>query len=46
MRLVTLVTADGKVAQRSISTAGQEAILTALKLTEPPKYFEISLTDS
>lgn len=46
MHLVTLVTADGKVAQRSISTAGQKAILTALDLTEPPKYFEISLTDS
>jgi hypothetical protein len=46
MHLVTLVTADGKVAQRSISTAGQKAILTALKLTEPAKYLEISLTDS
>jgi hypothetical protein len=46
MHLVTLLTADGKVAQRSISTAGQKAILTALKLTEPAKYLEISLTDS
>jgi hypothetical protein len=36
MHLVTLATADGRVAQRSATTSGQKTILDALKLPEPP----------
>ena len=36
MHLVTLATADGQVAQRSATTAGQKTILAALELPEPP----------
>ncbi len=46
MHLVTLATADGRVAQRSILTAGQKSILAALDLPEPPKYLEITTSDS
>ena len=42
MHLVTLATADGQVAQRSALTAGQKAILTALKLGEPPRFFDFT----
>jgi hypothetical protein len=42
MHLVTLATADGRVAQRSATTAGQQAILGALKLGEPPKFFDFT----
>ncbi len=42
MHLVTLATADGQVAQRSALTAGQKAILTALKLPEPPRFFHFT----
>jgi hypothetical protein len=45
MHLVTLATADGRVAQRSASTAGHKAILDALHLPEPPKYLEFTVTD-
>jgi hypothetical protein len=45
MHLVTLTTADGKVAQRSALTAGHQAILHALQLPEPPKYLEFTITD-
>jgi hypothetical protein len=38
MHLVTLATADGRVAQRSAATPGQQAILHALDLPEPPKF--------
>jgi transposase len=38
MHLVTLTTADGQAAQRSVTTAGQQAILHALDLPEPPKF--------
>jgi hypothetical protein len=38
MHLVTLATADGRVAQRSVATPGQQAILHALDLPEPPKF--------
>jgi hypothetical protein len=44
MHLVTLATADGRVAQRSATTAGQQAILGALKLREPPKFIDFTLT--
>jgi hypothetical protein len=40
--LVTLTTADGQAAQRSAATAGQRAILAALGLPEPPKFFEFT----
>jgi hypothetical protein len=46
MHLVTLATADGRVAQRSTSTSGQKTILAALQLPEPPKYLEFSTVTS
>ena len=46
MHLVTLATADGRVAQRSQTTSGQKTILAALDLPEPPKYLEITTSDS
>lgn len=45
MHLVTLATADGRVAQRFATTSGQ-TILTTLDLPEPPKYFEFNATTS
>ncbi len=44
MHLVTLATADGHVAQRSALTAGQKAILGALKLGESPRFFDFTAT--
>ena len=38
MHLVTLATADGRVAQRSALTGDQKTILAALDLPEPPKW--------
>ena len=38
MHLVTLATSDGRVAQRSAATPGQQAIFGALDLREPPKF--------
>jgi Transposase DDE domain len=43
MHLVTLATADGHVAQRSVTTTGQQAILSALKLAEPPRFFDFTI---
>ncbi len=43
MHLVTLATAaDGQVAQRSATTAGQKTILTALELGEPARFFDFT----
>jgi hypothetical protein len=42
MHLVTLATADGQVAQRTATTAGQKSILAALKLPEPPRFFDFT----
>ncbi len=42
--LVTLATPDGRVAQRSTLTARQKNILTALKLPEPPRFFDFTPT--
>lgn len=42
MHLITLATADGQVAQRSATTAGQKTILAALKLPEPPRFFDFT----
>jgi hypothetical protein len=39
MHLVTLATTHGQAAQRLLTTAGQQTILHALDLTEPPKFF-------
>jgi len=43
MHLVTLSTADGHVAQRSATTAGQKAILAALELGEPARFFDFTV---
>jgi hypothetical protein len=43
MHLVTLATPDGQVAQRSATTAGQKSILAALKLPEPPRFFDFTV---
>jgi len=42
MHLVTLATADGRVAQRSALTSGHKTILAALDLPEPPKYLNFT----
>jgi hypothetical protein len=42
MHLVTLATADGRISQRSALTNDQKTILTALDLTEPPKYLDFT----
>lgn len=46
MHLVTIDTADGRIAQRTAITAGQHAILTALKLREPSLILDYQLPDS
>jgi len=43
MHLITLATADGHVAQRSTTTAGQKTILAALKLGEPARFFDFTI---
>jgi Transposase DDE domain len=43
MHLVTLATADGRVAQRSAATPGQQAALQAMGLPEPPKFFDFTV---
>jgi len=43
MHLITLATPDGQVAQRSATTAGQKTILGALKLPEPPRFFDFTV---
>jgi Transposase DDE domain len=45
MHLVTLATSDGRVAQRSAATSGQQAIFGALDLREPPKFFDFTPSD-
>ena len=45
MHLVTLTTADGRVAQRSATTTGQKTILNALDLPEPPRYLDFAPTN-
>ena len=42
MHLVTLATPDGRVAQRSTTTPGQKTIFAALKLAEPPRFFDFT----
>ena len=43
MHLVTLATAQGRAVQRSLTTPGQQAILHALGLPEPPKFLDFTL---
>ncbi len=43
MHLVTLATADGQVAQRTATTAGQKTILAALLLAEPARFFDFTV---
>src|SRR5664280_1476439 len=40
--LVTLATPDGRVAQRSTTTGEQKTVFTALKLAEPPRFFDLT----
>ena len=40
MHLVTLATDHGTVAQRSLLTPGQQAILGRLDLAEPPRFYD------
>jgi Transposase DDE domain len=46
MHLVTLATTDGQVAQRSATTAGQKAILAALELPEPARFFDFTVPET
>jgi hypothetical protein len=46
MHLVTLATPDGHVAQRSATTPGQKAILAALELPEPPRFFDFTVPNA
>jgi hypothetical protein len=46
MHLVTLATSAGRVAQRSTTTPGQQTVLRALNLPEPPRFFDFTLPDS
>ena len=43
LHLVTLATTDGHLAQRSELTDGHKKILTALHLTEPPRFYDFTL---
>ena len=45
MHLITLATDHGRVAQRSTTTPGQQAVLRALDLPEPPKFFDFTLPE-
>jgi hypothetical protein len=44
MHRVTLTTSDGVVVQRTATTADQAAILRALKISEPPSFFDFTPT--
>jgi transposase len=46
LHLVTLATNAGRVAQRSATTPGQQTILRALDLPEPPRFFDFTLPNS
>lgn len=43
MHLVTLATDHGTLAQRSVTTPGQKAILTKLDLPEPPRFLDFTV---
>jgi hypothetical protein len=42
MALVTLATSHGTIAQRSQTTPAQRTVLNALRLPEPPKFFDFT----
>jgi len=44
MHLVTLATSAGTIAQRSLTTPGQRAILASLTLAEPPRFYDFTPT--
>jgi hypothetical protein len=46
MHLVTLATNAGQIAQRTTSTVGQQTLLRALDLPEPPRIFDYTLPTS
>jgi hypothetical protein len=46
MHLVTLATHAGQIAQRTTTTAGQQTLLRALDLPEPPRIFDYTLPSS
>ena len=46
MHLVTLAAPDGQVAQRTATTPGQKAILAALGLPEPPRFFDFTMPNA
>ena len=46
MHLITLATADGQVAQRCATTARQKAILPALELPEPARFFDFTVPEA
>ena len=46
LHLVTLATGDGTVAQRSELTDGHKKIFTALRLPEPPRFYDFTLPSS
>jgi transposase len=46
MHLVTLATNAGQVAQRTTTTPGQQTLLRALDLPEPPRIFDYTLPTS
>jgi hypothetical protein len=43
MHLVTMETAEGRVAQRSATTSGQAEILSALSIPEPGRFLDFEL---
>jgi len=45
MHLVTLETADGRVAQRSTTTPGQQQIFRALDIAEPARFYDFELPE-
>ena len=45
MHLVTLATNAGQVAQRTTTTPGQQTLLRALDLPEPPRFFDFTLPE-
>ena len=44
LHLLTLATPDGQVAQRSALTPAHKTILAALKLPEPPRFHDFTIT--
>ena len=45
MHLVTLATNASQVAQRTATTPGQQTVLQALDLPEPPRFFDFTLPE-